>query len=133
MGLAILRHRTSTRKIIRENIVPLLITSTLVERVIKPYFQRRRPFITIIQAIVIGRKPGSWSFPSGHSAGAFAGAWLLNQRSPKWSLPRYITAALVAFSRVYLGDHYPGDVLSGSLFGLLFAMLFRAMTRRYWK
>jgi undecaprenyl-diphosphatase len=133
MGLAILRRRKSTKKIIRDNIVPLLITSTLVEMVIKPYFRRRRPFITIIQAIVIGRKPGSWSFPSGHSAGAFAGAWLLNQRSPKWSLPRYITAALVAFSRVYLGDHYPGDVLSGSLFGFVFAMLFRAMTRRYWK
>jgi undecaprenyl-diphosphatase len=133
MGLAILRRRKSTKKIIRENIVPLLITSTLVEMVIKPYFRRKRPFITIIQAIVIGRKPGSWSFPSGHSAGAFAGAWLLNQRSPKWSLPRYITATLVAFSRVYLGDHYPGDVVSGSLFGLSFAMLFRAMTRKYWK
>jgi undecaprenyl-diphosphatase len=133
MGVGILRRRKSTRKIIRENVIPLLITSTLVELVIKPYFRRRRPFISIIQAIVIGKKPGSWSFPSGHSAGAFAGAWLLNQRSPKWSLPRYITAALVAFSRVYLGDHYPGDVLSGSLFGLLFAMFFRAMTRRVWK
>lgn len=133
MGLAILRRRSSTRKIIRENIAPLLITSTLVEAVIKPYFRRRRPFITIIQAIVIGKKPGSWSFPSGHSAGAFAGAWLLSQRSPKWRLPRYITAGLVAFSRVYLGDHYPGDVVSGSLFGLLFAMLFRATIGRYWK
>jgi undecaprenyl-diphosphatase len=133
MGLAILRRRKSTKKIIRENILPLLITSTLVELVIKPYFRRRRPFITIIQAIVIGKKPGSWSFPSGHSAGAFAGAWLLNQRSPKWRLPRYMTASLVAFSRVYLGDHYPGDVVSGSLFGLLFAMFFRALVRRVWK
>jgi undecaprenyl-diphosphatase len=133
MGLAILRRRKSAKQVLRENIVPLLITSTLVEMVIKPYFRRRRPFITIIQAIVIGKKPGSWSFPSGHSAGAFAGAWLLNQSSPKWSLPRYITAALVAFSRIYLGDHYPGDVVSGSLFGLLFAMFFRAVTRRVWK
>jgi membrane-associated phospholipid phosphatase len=133
MGLAIVRRRRNTRKIIRESIVPLLITSSLVELVIKPYFRRRRPFIKIIQAIVIGKKPGSWSFPSGHAAGAFAGAWLLNQGSPKWSLPRYIIASLVAFSRIYLGDHYPGDVLSGSLFGLMFAMLFRALARRWWK
>ncbi len=133
MGLSILRRPKSARKVIRENIVPLLITSTLVELVIKPYFRRHRPFITIIQAIVIGKKPGSWSFPSGHSAGAFAGAWLLNQSSPRWSLPRYMTASLVAFSRIYLGDHYPGDVVSGSLFGLVFAMLFRAVTGRLWK
>ena len=133
MGLAILRNRRNTKSIIRENIVPLLITSTLVELVIKPYFRRRRPFISIIQAIVIGKKPGSWSFPSGHSAGAFAGAWLLNQRSPNWSLPRYLVASLVAFSRIYLGDHYPGDVVSGSLFGFVFAMYFRAVSRRIWK
>lgn len=129
MGIEILRHRRDTRKILREAVAPLLITSSLVELVIKPYFKRRRPFITIIQAIVIGKKPGSWSFPSGHAAGAFAGAWLLNRISPQWSLIRYIVAGWVGFSRIYLGDHYPGDVASGSLFGLLFAMFFNRLFR----
>ncbi len=129
MVIEILRHRKNAKAIIREVIIPLLITSTLVEMVIKPYFKRRRPFITIIQAIVIGKKPGSWSFPSGHSAGAFAGAWLLNRKFPRFSLLRYIVAGLVGFSRIYLGDHYPGDVMSGSLSGLLFAMFFNWLLR----
>lgn len=115
---------------IREIALPLTITTMLVEFPIKAYFRRRRPFITIIQAIVIGKKPGTWSFPSGHSASAFAGAWLLNRNFPRrWGL-RYVLASLVAFSRIYLGDHYPGDVASGSLLGLVFAMFFRKLFNR---
>lgn len=129
-GLAALRNRRTAYSIIREVALPLFLTSTLVEIPIKAYFRRRRPFITIIQAIVIGKKPGSWSFPSGHSAAAFGGAWLLNHKYPRgWGI-RYLVAGMVAFSRIYLGDHYPGDVASGSLFGLLFAMLFRWVLRR---
>ena len=129
LAIAALRNPRRTGKYFREVALPLTITTALVEYPIKSYFRRRRPFITIIQAIVIGKKPGTWSFPSGHSASAFAGAWLLNRTFPhRWGL-RYVLASMVAFSRVYLGDHYPGDVASGSLLGLLFAMLFHRLLR----
>lgn len=130
MGIMALRDRKNAGHIFRESILPLLITSSLTELVIKPYFRRRRPFISIIHAIVIGKKPGTWSFPSGHAAAAFAGAWLLNHQRPRLSLLRYFIASLVGFSRVYLGDHYPGDVASGSLFGLLSAEIFHRLLKK---
>jgi undecaprenyl-diphosphatase len=125
LALRALRTPRKTGQFIQEVALPLTIATALVEFPIKAYFRRRRPFITIIQAIVIGKKPGTWSFPSGHSASAFGGAWLLNRNFPgHWGL-RYVLASLVAFSRIYLGDHYPGDVASGSLLGLVFVMFFR--------
>jgi len=130
LGLAALRKRRSFGSLVKEVALPLLVTNLIVEYPIKSYFKRRRPFITIIQAIVIGKKPGSWSFPSGHSATAFAGAWLLNRKFPRWRGFRYLIASLVAFSRIYLGDHYPGDVMTGSLAGLLFAMFFGRLMRK---
>jgi len=129
MGIAALRKRRIARDVMREVALPLILSSALVELPIKTYFKRKRPFITIIQAIVIGRKPGTWSFPSGHSAAAFAGAWLLNHKFSRfWGL-RYLVAGMVAFSRIYLGDHYPGDVASGSLLGMLFAIFFHRLLR----
>ena len=122
MGIAAWRRPSTAASILRETAIPMALSSSLVEFPIKSYFRRRRPFISIIQAIVIGKKPGSWSFPSGHSAAAFAGAWLLSQRYPRWRALTYTAATLVGFSRMYLGDHYPGDVVSGSLAGTLFAI-----------
>ena len=127
LAISALRNRRRFSELVRQVAVPLTIATALVEFPVKAYFRRRRPFITIIQAIVIGKKPGTWSFPSGHSASAFGGAWLLNRQLPHlWGL-RYVLASLVAFSRIYLGDHYPGDVASGSLLGMLFAMFFRKL------
>lgn len=123
-GISVWRPRLGWR-IALESVIPLVAATSLVEYPIKRYFRRRRPFISIIQAIVIGMKPGSWSFPSGHSAGAFAGAWLFTQYFPRWRAFFYTIASLVAFSRVYLGDHYPADVVSGSALGTLFAMIGR--------
>jgi undecaprenyl-diphosphatase len=124
LGAAMLVRGRWDRHMVRASAVPLTIATALVEFPIKRFFRRRRPFIDIVRAIVVGKKPGTWSFPSGHSASAFAGAWLLRQHFPGLTPLLYLLAGLVGFSRIYLGDHYPGDVLSGSLLGHLFALVF---------
>jgi membrane-associated phospholipid phosphatase len=104
---------------------PLWFATMSVEYPIKHYFRRRRPFYDIVQAIAVGKKPGGYSFPSGHSAAAFAGAWLMWHHFPRLAPLWYLVAALTAFSRVYLGAHYPGDVVSGALAGTAIAEVTR--------
>lgn len=102
-------------------IPPLWFATMTVEYPIKRFFRRRRPFIDVVQAVAVGRKPGTYSFPSGHSAAAFAGAWLLRRHYPELTPLWYAIASLVGFSRIYLGVHYPGDVASGALSGTVIA------------
>ncbi len=122
---AVDRQRSVT--VLRQVAPPLWFATMTVEYPIKHYFRRRRPFIDVVQAIAVGRKPGTYSFPSGHSAAAFAGALLLTRHFPSLWPAWYAIAGLTGFSRVYLGAHYPGDVISGALTGSALAELFRRM------
>jgi membrane-associated phospholipid phosphatase len=56
-------------------------------------------------------------FPSGHAATSFAGATVLALALPRLAVPLYALATLIALSRVYVGVHYPGDILAGALLG----------------
>ena len=62
--------------------------------------------------------PGSTSFPSGHSASAFAFAEGVSAAAPAVGVPVRLLAVAVAYSRVHTGVHYPGDVVAGSLIGI---------------
>ena len=65
--------------------------------------------------------PSTFSFPSGHATVAFACATVLALAVPRLRWWLYALAALIAFSRVYVGVHYPGDVLVGALLGVAIA------------
>jgi undecaprenyl-diphosphatase len=113
------------------DLVPTVLTATwIVEYPVKAIFRRRRPFIDIVRALVVGKRPGSWSFPSGHTAAAFASAYVLSRHWPRRAPLFFALAVTVGFSRTYVGAHYPGDVSSGALGGLLLSMVFRPLYRR---
>jgi undecaprenyl-diphosphatase len=57
------------------------------------------------------------AFPSGHASTSFAGATVLALSLPRLAVPLYALATLVALSRVYVGVHYPGDIVGGALLG----------------
>jgi membrane-associated phospholipid phosphatase len=101
------------------------VTSAVVNLAIKPLGRRRRPDPTAREVPVARqvRVPSSTSFPSGHSASAFAFATGVGSVLPREAVPLRALAGLVAYSRVHTGVHYPGDVLAGSLLGSALAQL----------
>lgn len=85
--------------------------------------KRKRPSLSLPGIKSIMRAPDRFSFPSGHTAGAFMMATLFQYFYPGLSIPLYGTASAIGFSRVYNGVHYPSDVLAGTCLGILSARL----------
>jgi undecaprenyl-diphosphatase len=91
----------------------------------KKIVDRHRPFET-----QLGPPTSTHSFPSGHAATAFACATVLAALAPRWRLPFFVLAALIAFSRLYNGVHYPTDVLAGSVLGVLVGLAVVRVSKR---
>ncbi len=112
----------------------LLVTALTFEYILgdgllKQIFARERPFNRFPEVEILIRKPGSFSFPSGHTMSSFTAATVIFYCNKYAGLPAYILASLIGFSRLYLFCHYPTDVLGGAVFGILTA-LFVILTAR---
>ncbi len=89
----------------------------------KYLFDRARPFIWDTEIAPLTKTPSSSSFPSGHSATAAAGALTLSALYPSFAPLLMAAAFLVVLSRVYLGVHFPFDVLAGGVIGTTTAIV----------
>lgn len=109
-----------TRKVGIMSGVALLGSLIINNNIIKNIVQRPRPFVTFTDLQIIIPIPSEFSFPSGHTASSFAAAGVFYSNLPKkFGVPAVILAGLIGLSRLYVGVHYPTDVIAGIIMGIL--------------
>jgi undecaprenyl-diphosphatase len=109
----------------RRGLLSLGVASGFANLLAKPLTTRRRPARQESEELARRhvQMPRSSSFPSGHSASAFAFATAAGAAQPMLSAPLRVVAILIGYSRVHTGVHYPADVLAGALIGVSAAEL----------
>jgi undecaprenyl-diphosphatase len=120
-ALALIRRQPSLFVVV----LLAVVAADLAADVGKYFVHRHRPF-----EHQLGPSLRTHSFPSGHAASAFAGAVALSSYAPRVRAVFYALAALIAFSRLYNGVHYPTDVVAGGVLGAATALLLLGGARR---
>jgi len=111
------------------------LTLWLVVEAVKVLIHRSRPYIKLFQARVIGSRPRGRSFPSGHTSQSFFTATLLVQHFHSGfgiAFILYIVAVSVAITRMYVGAHYPRDVMAGAILGSVWGALGAMADAHFW-
>lgn len=109
-----------TRKVGIASLISLLLGVLITNVTLKNLIARTRPFDLVDAIVPLIAKPHDFSFPSGHTCASFASALILYRMLPKkYGVPAVILAAMIGLSRLYVGVHYPTDVIGGFLAALL--------------
>lgn len=107
-------------KIVAKRMIIILLLTTIITQLIKIFIMRPRPYTELSNLILLDLGT-DYSFPSGHTATSSAMAYVLSKEYNKWIF--ILIPLVVAFSRLYIGVHYPSDVLGGFLLGFFIAYL----------
>lgn len=125
LGYVLLFRPKRDRMIVLSAIAVILLTDE-TSQFLKDLFERTRPFHPLRDLT----RPVSFSFPSNHASNMFALAVFLSYNYSRLGLLCFPAAALVGYSRVYVGSHYPFDVLGGALWGIVMGLLGVAAVRQ---
>ena len=120
--LAATRGRRGRRAAVT-GLASIVVTSAVANLVAKPLGRRARPDASEAPVDRRAPMPASSSFPSGHSASAFAFATGVGSVLPLEAIPIRVLTTTVAYSRVHTGVHYPADVIAGAFLGTTLAQI----------
>lgn len=122
-SLILLINKTSFWHQMGVHLATSLIFSHLIVNLIKRFVRRRRPYQTLDGVSTGTKLLKDASFPPGHSTAVFCMATVFSTAIPSFVLIFYSFAVIVAFSRVYLGMHYPSDITIGAGIGIITSLL----------
>ncbi len=130
--LAFMLFFSKCRKTAATGLLAVLIGFLITNLWLKNMVARVRPYEIVEGLQLIGNRAVDFSFPSGHSTCSVAASTVLFCRFPKWiGAPALVLALLICFSRLYIGIHYPTDVMAGMLIGMASAFLAMRIMRNW--
>lgn len=112
-------------------LLSLLINACMTNLTLKDFFGRIRPFNVNSEIVTLIKHPSSFSFPSGHTSGSFSAALVMFHMLPKKiGVPAVVLATMIGFSRMYVGVHYPTDILGGIVVAVIASTLAILITKK---
>lgn len=123
------KYRKTSIKLGSSLCIGALITNLTTKNAIK----RPRPFEVIEGLQTLISAPTDWSFPSGHTTSSVAAGLILLMRTPKKiGIPAFMTGIMISLSRIYVGVHYPSDVIAGAAAGIAAALISDRTVEKYY-
>lgn len=131
MALMLWKGKKEHRIMVVYSMIVLVISDQLCSSFLKPLFARPRPCHIMTELNLLIPCGGGLSMPSSHAANALAQAAFFAIRVPAIKVHLYTFASLVAVSRVFVGVHYPGDIIAGCALGLIIGIGVASISIRF--
>ncbi|MEK9157757.1 MAG: phosphatase PAP2 family protein [Patescibacteria group bacterium] len=119
------------KKLVLVSFVSAIVARGIIASIIKYFYSHPRPYWTIVETHLLLAKETQSSFPSGHTIFVFAlatGVYLYNKKWGGWYI---LLACLVGFSRVFVGVHWPLDIMAGAVLGIATALVCNWGLKKY--
>jgi undecaprenyl-diphosphatase len=118
-------------RMVLEATIAAVFTRFVLAEIIRIIFFRARPFVTLNFIPLINQSPKEASFPSGHATFFFALSTIVYFYNKKAGILFYIGSFLIVIARVFVGIHWPSDILAGAVLGILMGWLLNKLFRKH--